>query len=306
MKLCRENQSLERVEQADPYIFKDKDGKYYVYTTGAHIFFSDSLMGEWQYGGDFLEGTGREYCWGPCMIEMEGIYYLYYSVAEKEDQGDHGQAIRVAISHRASGPFVFGEKILPPFSIDPHVVKTPAGLFLFYSVNDYESERVGTVIMCDKMKDPYTMEGNAVCVVKPTMDEEIYQRDRFKKGEHWHTVEGAFYFFREGMHYLMYSGACYQNATYFIGYCIAMGEEEADLRTLEWKKYPDDNTYAPLLASNDFVEGMGHNSVLWEDGRGYIVYHGRDRNFGKKETLRLARIDELQLDGGKLRARATP
>ena len=32
-------------------------------------------------------------------------------------------------------------------------------------------------------------------------NEEIYQKDRFKKGQHWHTIEGAFYFYKEGTHY---------------------------------------------------------------------------------------------------------
>lgn len=65
--------------------------------------------------------------------------------------------------------------------------------------------------------------------MRPTINEEIYQKDRFKKGQHWHTIEGAFYFYKEGTHYLMYSGACYQNPTYFIGYSIAHGPEDADL-----------------------------------------------------------------------------
>lgn len=31
------------------------------------------------------------------------------------------------------------------------------------------------------MTDPFTMEGKPVCVIRPTLDEEIYQRDRFKR-----------------------------------------------------------------------------------------------------------------------------
>ena len=57
-------------------------------------------------------------------------------------------------------------------------VVTPSGMYFFYCVNAYEAERVGTVIMCDKMTDPLTLEGNPVCVIRPTLDEEIYQRDR--------------------------------------------------------------------------------------------------------------------------------
>ena len=118
--------------------------------------------------------------------------------------------MRVAVSDSPSGMFKQVKKLLPPFSIDAHAVKTPSGLYLFYCNNDYEAERAGTFIQCDKLTDPYTLERKPVAVVRPTIDEEIYQKDRFKKGQHWHTIEGAFYFYKEGTHYLMYSGACYQ------------------------------------------------------------------------------------------------
>ena len=76
---------------------------------------------------------------------------------------------------------------IPAFSIDPHMVQTPSGLYLFYCNNDEEAERPGTYILCDKMTDPYTLEGNPRKAVWATLDEEIYMRDRFKKGQHWHN-----------------------------------------------------------------------------------------------------------------------
>ena len=122
-------------------------------------------------------------------------------------------------------------------------------------------------------------------------------------GVRYLRIEGAFYFYKEGTHYLMYSGACYQNPTYFIGYSIAHGPEDADLRTLPWTKYPDDHTYAPLLFKTKEIEGMGHNSVIFDDGKAYIVYHGRDNvehDPAVTEDLRCARIDELKIDGDVL------
>lgn len=99
----------------------------------------------------------------------------------------------------------------------------------------------------------------------------------------------------------MYSGACYQNPTYFIGYAVASGAEDEDLRKLRWVKYPDDHSYAPLLRKNEFMEGTGHNSLLFEGGKCYIVYHGRDYgDTDSDEDTRSARIDELVIDGGKL------
>ena len=295
--------------QPDPYMIKAKDGRYYVYATwpkGAQLYSSDSLLDGWEYEGVCLDMTGQKDCWAPCVVEIEDMYYMYYSSRNEDCDDEHGQTLRVAEADSPHGPFRKVKDLLPPFSVDPHVVQTPSGLYLFYSNNEYQAERVGTVINCDKMKDPFTVEGKPTCVVRPTIDEEIYQRDRFRKGEHWHTIEGAFYFYSGNTHFLMYSGACHQNPTYFIGYSYAHGAPDADLRMLEWKKYPDNNTYSPLLPKNDFMEGMGHNSVLQDGGKYYIVYHGRDIGTGNlPEDYRCARIDEMKVEGDELTVQIT-
>jgi hypothetical protein len=69
----------------------------------------------------------------------------------------------------------------------------------------------------------------------------------------------------------------------------------------------DEHTYRPLLKRNDFVEGMGHNSVWFEDGKHYIVYHGRDLTDADAGVdTRCARIDEMRVDGGRLAVTPTP
>ena len=74
-----------------------------------------------------------------------------------------------------------------------------------------------------------------------------------------------------------------------------------DLRKLDYKKYPDDNTYMPLVCKNDFLEGSGHNSVLKEGDKYYIIYHARDREETvKDQDTRTFRVDELVVDNGKL------
>ncbi|MCI9141537.1 MAG: family 43 glycosylhydrolase [Lachnospiraceae bacterium] len=295
--------------QADPYILKAEDGRYYIYATGAKgpsLFSSNSLLEGWAYEGECLDMTGQKSCWAPCVVCMDGKYYMYYSSLDADTQDVHQQTLRVAVSASPRGPFRMIKKLLPPFSIDPHVVVNGSGIYHFYCGNVLEAERVGTHIFCDRMTDPITMEGNPVCVVKPTLDEEIFMRNRFKKGEHWHTVEGAFYFHVGQTHFLMFSGANYTNPTYFIGYCVAHGPEDADLRTLTWKKYPDEHTYAPLLCNTDYIEGMGHNSVIFDKGEYYIVYHGRDAgDAGIPGDTRCARIDRMIVDGEVLRVELT-
>ncbi|WMC91533.1 glycoside hydrolase family 43 protein [Kineothrix sp. MB12-C1] len=287
--------------QADPYVIKASDGRYYMYATGGQVYSSDELLNGWKYEGVHLDMPGQKVCWAPSVIEIDGKYYMYYSSIDEDCDDEHGHTMRVAVSDTPAGVFKYEKTLLPPFSIDAHVVETPSGLYLFYCNNDYEAERAGTYILCDRMESPLVVEGKPIPVVCPTIDEEIYMKDRFKVGQHWHTIEGAFYFYHDGIHFLMYSGACYQNPTYFIGYCIAHGPENADLRELEWKKYPDNHTYAPLLRKNEFIEGMGHNSVIFDNEKCYIIYHGRDNgDIALKEDARSARIDEMFIDREKL------
>ena len=145
--------------------------------------------------------------------------------------------------------------------------------------------------------------GEPVSVVRPTLDQEIFMRDRFKVGQHWHTLEGAFYFREGDYHYIIYSGNCYENEYYYLGYAVAK-TSETDLTKIKFTKYPDENTYAPLISKNEYEEGTGHNSVIKYDGEYYVIYHGRDviddgRITGDKRTARICR---LTLDGEKLTA----
>ena len=175
---------------------------------------------------------------------------------------------------------------------------------IFYSTNRFEGERVGTYIVVDKLTDPFHAAGNPVTVVEPTLDEDIFERDRYKKGQHWHTIEGAFYFKEGDWQYVMYSGNCYEQPTYYVGYARAK-TSETDLTKIKFEKYPDDKTYSPVLSANDFEEGTGHHSMIKEDGQWYAVYHARDYDDGLGASAfdaRNARICKLNVKDGIITA----
>lgn len=292
------------VSQGDPYVLKTDKG-YYLYATGidgVETYRSDKLLSGWRYLGRTLVEQGMKEYWAPCVIERDGIYYMYYSSIPKEEDDVHRQAVKVAVSDSPEGPFVYKKTVLPAFSIDPHVVKSGDGYYIFYSVNDAEAARAGTYIVVDKLSDMFTVEGNPKAVVVPTLDEEIFMYDRFRKGQNWHTIEGAFYFRKGDDHYVTYSGNCYQNEKYFLGYAYAHGKED-DLRKLKFEKQPSEHVYAPLICRNDEEEGTGHNSVVEENGNFYIVYHARDLTANKSvPDCRTARIRPLTVNGKILKA----
>lgn len=299
----------ENLGQADPFIFKSNN-HFYIYVTGhdgIYAYQSEDLFKGWKYAGKVLSLPNHFEFWAPSVIELDGKFYMYNSIeidTDKPDLAGHKGAMHVSESENPLGPFTNTKQLLHPFSIDSHVVKTESGLFIFYSTNRFEGERVGTYIVVDKLLDPYHAEGNPVCVVEPSLDEEIFQKDRFKKGQHWHTIEGAFYFKEGDWQYVMYSGNCFEQPTYYIGYARAK-TQETDLRKIKFEKYPDEKTYAPVIRANDFEEGTGHHSMIKENGQWYAVYHARDYNDGLGASsfdARNARICKLNVKDGVITA----
>ena len=109
------------------------------------------------------------------------MYCSYEFFGDTPDQGGHREALFVSQADNPLGPFGQEKQILHPFSIDSQIVQNESGLYLFYSTNTFEGDRIGTYIVVDKMLDPYTPAGHPVPVVVPTLDEEIFRRDRYKK-----------------------------------------------------------------------------------------------------------------------------
>lgn len=292
--------------QADPFIFED-EGKFYIYATGKDgvlLFTSDNLFEGWKFYGEVFSLPGHKFYWAPSVIKMDGEYYMYVSCEwpEWQDETGHIQAMCCGRAKAPEGPFEDIRPILRPFSIDSHIVKNENGLFLFYSKNSLTNKREGTYIVVDRMLDPYTPERRPVSVVEPTLDEEIFARDRFTPGHHWHTIEGAFYFREGDWHYVMYSGNCFQTPNYYVGYAAAKTSEN-DLTKIKFKKMPDENTYAPVLAKNEWEEGTGHHSVIKHNGVYYAVYHGRNLTAdGLKGDRRNARICRLEVNDGIITA----
>lgn len=306
MKLIRSGDTKLRKCQADPYIFCD-GGRYYLYCTGAdgvHCFTSNKLS-DFDYVGIVCRDERECQYWAPCVTKFDGKFYMYYSSMPKESDDVHTQQLKVATSDSPIGPFVFQNTLADPFSIDADIALTDGGRYLFYSVNDYNADRVGTKIVLDRMTSPTSLEKNPKTAVRPTLDEEIFCRDRFKVGEHWHTIEGANFFCENGWYYLLFSGNCYENNNYYVGYSRAPATSD-DLLEIEFKKYPDDSTYHPLLCSDGIELGTGHNSTIKVDGQWYIVYHGRDNSDDLSEECRTARIAKLIVSDGVLSVEKIP
>lgn len=288
--------------QPDPFIFEDGD-KLYLYVTardGVEAYSADDLFGVWHYEGVVASFKGRYDYWAPSVMKHGGRYYLYVSCSTD----DEFQFMHAAVSDSPLGPFENEKCFYKRFSIDSHVVETEKGLFLWYAEDNTACDRVGTRIFVDRLLDPMTPAHTPREVIVPTMDEEIFQRNRFGDGKDWHTVEGAFWFREGDWQYLMYSGGCYDNDSYHIGYAAACSEE-GDLTRVDFVKHTADGAFDPVLIKNDFEEGTGHHSVIKYKGQYYAVYHGRDPISGMRgefEEARTARVCKLHVCDGRITA----
>ncbi len=287
--------------QPDPFIFWDGE-KYYLYVTGAvgvEAYVSDAPEGLWESLGVVCSTPGCCEFWAPCIISEAGRYYLYVSCREGEDF----EHLWVYSADSPCGPFSDRKKLYDRFAIDPHVVRTDAGLFLFYAENNQEGDKIGTRLFVDRLLDPTTPQHLCREILCPDFEEEIFERKRFGDGRDWYTLEGPFWFRKGDYQYLMYSGGCYQNDTYHLGYATARSDE-SDLTRVHWVKHTNEGRFDPFMMKNGTEEGTGHNSVLALGERFFVFYHARDllpaSGASEYREARTARMREMLVADGRL------
>ena len=290
--------------QADPFIFED-DGKFYLYVTardGLEAYSADDIFGEWKYEGIVGTVEGWYGFWAPSVIKYEGKYYAYVSCVCEKDESKF-EHMHVISADSPLGPFGNPKMLYDRFSIDSHAVATEDGLFLWYAENSRDGERIGTRVFVDRLIDPYTPANICKEVIVPTFDEEIFTPS-YRKDNPWHTIEGAFWFKEGDWQYVMYSGGCFEDDTYHVGYASAK-TDESDLTKIDFVKHTADGKFAPVLIKNEYEEGTGHHSVIKHNGEYYAIYHARD--YAEKMTdeyveARTARICKLHVKDGIITA----
>ncbi|MBE6732220.1 MAG: hypothetical protein E7564_11085 [Ruminococcaceae bacterium] len=290
---------IKNKSHADPFIFEDC-GRFYLYVTGrdgVEAYESDDIFGEWKYIGIVFSKENCKDYWAPSVIKFKDKYYIYVSFSGE----NFFQWLHVAEANSPKGPFINPKLLYSRFSIDSHAVETKEGLYLFYAEDNLNEERFGTRIFIDKLIDPYTPANICKEIVSPSFDEEIYRRNRLGDGRNWHTLEGPFWFKDKGYQYLMYSGGCFQNDTYHIGfaYCEDTSDE---LISLDFTKFTDNGLFSPVLIKDNIEEGTGHHSVIKYKGEYYCIYHARDINPETDFNDRTARICKLIVNKGAIKA----
>jgi beta-xylosidase len=256
----------------DPYLVTE-NGKYYVTATcdgkGYDIYSSDNLS-DWTREGRIFsssskEGWVRSSLWQPqIVIGNDGKYYLYYC----GNNDNNSLRIGVAVSDSITGPYrdALDHPLLPynVATIDPNLFTDDDGRMYLYFSRDCSENVVGgyhtSQLYCIELES-YTSikEGkDPVLLVTPEQDWELASGD-------YRWNEGPDILKKDGRYYLFYSGGCYADSTYAIGYAVS------DSPMGPFVKY-DKN---PVIASTENVSGPGNNSFFKTlDGKElYTCYH---------------------------------
>jgi arabinan endo-1,5-alpha-L-arabinosidase len=281
-------------EFADPFVLKF-NGSYWAYSTGfqpdGRVFgiLRSSDLAHWDPSGGAMEPLpgGHTCYWAPeVTYEDDGSFLMYYSVGNEEHM-----VIRVARAEQPGGPFtdVGVELTSELFAIDAHVFKDEDGSrYLFFATDFLSHTHIGTGTVVARMKDPFSLGGDAVPVTRARYDWQVYDPNRASKGGvRWHTVEGPFVLKHKGTYYQMFSGGNWQNLSYGVSYATTNNI----VTDGEWRQHADGERVLPILRTHPGrVVGPGHNSVVRGPNNRdlYCVYH---EWVGGERVLAIDRLD---------------
>lgn len=243
---------------ADPHaaVF---DHKVWIYPTGggrSGEFFTwlSKNLSDWEKHGPVLrlndvpwvddDGVQNHQGWAPCIIQVGGKYYFYYSVGP---QNPTPSRIGVAVADSPAGPFVDSGKPLLTGgggfeAIDPFVFKDPkSGKHFFYAGGS-----AGAKLRVFEL-------GADMVAFARELDAETPEK----------FTEGAFVHFFDDRYYISYSHGNYRDDTYSVHYSTSPSP------TGPW-------TYkGAVLTSDRRHKGPGHHSLIFlpEKKQWLIVYH---------------------------------
>ena len=275
--------------------------------------------------------------WADGVFYYDGTFYMYYSSSYRNRPGyddAFGQRLKVATSNNPLGPFEYQttlelgwdkriSDIWEPsykWAIGPQMVERDGKFYLFFDAKGWSGHIdidktvryphskaehfYGTQIYMQEFSDPLTpIPGTRRLALSATLPQELYDPNGdFSNWEY--CLEGSYFFEYEGTGFLLYCANAWTSPYYFISY--ATWDLKGDMADAAFHKYPDANTYQPLLGIDENATGMGHGSVcITPEGRILLSHHGRPVNTAglpaqRNRNIRRLYITELTVENGKL------
>lgn len=283
---------------ADPGVFKDTDGTYYMYVTGTgYPAFSSKDLVNWKYEKKVFSGSGKKWSttgfWAPEVFKFNNKYYLTYSAAV---DGSSPKRIGLAVSNLPLGPYA--DLSDQPFfiqnetrgTIDSHFfIDEDNRIYLYYTcVLDNEffpgtNKNRSEIWVVEVAQDLSTTIGTPQMLTYPE------QAWEFNSSSNNYWNEGVQVFKHNNIYYLMFSANCYCNSDYGVGYATSYAPMGP------YTKYSGN----PILTAKGVagVSGTGHNAVVMSpDGSEmFCIYHSHF-DINNPGGTRMINIDRMGFD----------
>lgn len=288
----------------DPFIFK-KDGLYF------HVFSQDGMSISIS-SSPTIEGLNNaeakvvytpldnekhsKELWAPELHIIDDKCYIYVAC----DDGNNYNHRMFVLENGSNNPmdeYKMHGKITDStkrWAIDGNVVNFNNQLYFFWS--GWEGTRnVRQSIYVAKMSDPYAISSERVMISTPTYDwEKIGCTSEDVEGKPY-INEGPFAFVYKDELYVAYSAS----GSWGTGYCIAflklLGDNPLDNK--KWYKYQD-----PVLSSNNIVKGAGHPSIIIDNDKLIIFFHGWEKECDKIQWNTVSTwIAELEINDNEFK-----
>ena len=234
--------------------------------------------------------------WAPEVVQSNGRWWLYYSVGHD----DRRHQLRVARSAAPLGPYVdVGALTDPdevPFAIDPHPFRDADGRWYLFHARDFldleddagREVRAGTALVVSPLEDMTRFGAQARVVARARCDWQRFADARtvYDRVFDWHTLEGPSVLRHDGRYWCLYSGGCWQDASYGVDFLVA------DHVLGPWSDAGAEHGPRVLRSVPGQVEGPGHCSIVTgPDEAPWLCYHAWDT---RRDARRFC-IDPLRL-----------
>jgi GH43 family beta-xylosidase len=258
---------------ADPWVVRH-DGHYYLSQSrgGTSIMVSRSdrleeiTRGRWARVWNPPAGLPARELWAPELHLLRGKWYIYVAADDGENR-NHRMIVLEGTTPDPQGPFIFKGRLAATtdrWAIDGTVLEMPGDRLYFLWSGWEGTENVAQNLYIAPMSNPWTIQGERVCISRPEFDWEKHGKPLINEGPEVLRHGGRLF--------LIYSASGSWGDDYGLGRLDWTGGDP--LRTQSWVKHP-----SPLFARTPDVFGPGHCSFTTSpDGReDWIVYHAARR-----------------------------
>lgn len=269
---------------ADPYSFY-KDGYcYYTNTLGDRIGLwktkSIAELKTAEYKTIYTPPQGTMYSkqlWAPEIMFIEGKWYAYFAADDGNNNRHRMYVLENDSPDPMKGEWIFKGKIADPsdkWAIDGDVFEYQKQWYMVWS--GWEGDVNGQQnIYVAKLKNPWTIEGDRVCISKPTYQWETHgDLHDADNPPHVNVNEGPQALQHDGNLFIVYSASGCWTDYYALGLLRFTGTDDL-LNAQSWKK-----SAAPIFEKSErnAVFAPGHNSFFKSpDGKeDWILYHAND------------------------------